>query len=45
MSIFQYSTSPELTGGSPEEGFVQIACLKEIESGSRDVNCSAVARR
>ncbi|ROT68308.1 1-phosphatidylinositol-4,5-bisphosphate phosphodiesterase epsilon-1 [Penaeus vannamei] len=44
-SALLYSTSPELTGGSPEEGFVQIACLKEIEPGSRDVNCSAVARR
>ncbi|XP_063613187.1 1-phosphatidylinositol 4,5-bisphosphate phosphodiesterase epsilon-1-like, partial [Penaeus indicus] len=43
--LLKYSTSPELTGGSPEEGFVQIACLKEIEPGSRDVNCSAVARR
>ncbi|KAG7167929.1 1-phosphatidylinositol 45-bisphosphate phosphodiesterase epsilon-1-like [Homarus americanus] len=40
-----YSTSPELSGGTPEEGFIQIACLKEVEPSVRDANFSAVARR
>nr|XP_045618556.1 uncharacterized protein LOC123770570 isoform X4 [Procambarus clarkii] len=43
--LLMYSTSPELSGGTPEEGFVQIACLKEVEPGVREANFSAVARR
>ncbi|XP_071517355.1 1-phosphatidylinositol 4,5-bisphosphate phosphodiesterase epsilon-1-like isoform X2 [Panulirus ornatus] len=43
--LLMYSTYPELSGGTPEEGFVQIACLKEVEPGVRDANFSAVARR
>ncbi|XP_042223651.1 1-phosphatidylinositol 4,5-bisphosphate phosphodiesterase epsilon-1-like isoform X2 [Homarus americanus] len=43
--LLMYSTSPELSGGTPEEGFIQIACLKEVEPSVRDANFSAVARR
>ncbi|XP_069959980.1 1-phosphatidylinositol 4,5-bisphosphate phosphodiesterase epsilon-1 isoform X3 [Cherax quadricarinatus] len=43
--LLMYSTSPELSGGAPEEGFVQIACVKEVEAGVREANFSAVTRR
>ncbi|XP_064077346.1 1-phosphatidylinositol 4,5-bisphosphate phosphodiesterase epsilon-1-like isoform X2 [Macrobrachium nipponense] len=44
--ILKYSVSPELSGGSPEEGFVEISCLKEVELGFRETNyIAAVARR
>ncbi|KAK7070496.1 hypothetical protein SK128_019554 [Halocaridina rubra] len=43
--LLKYSVSPELMGGSPEEGFVEISCLKEVDTGFRDTNYSAVCRR
>ena len=37
--------SPELSGGTLEEGFVQITCVKDVEQGCRDANATSLARR
>ncbi|CAL4059438.1 unnamed protein product, partial [Meganyctiphanes norvegica] len=43
--LLKYSMSPELSGGTLEEGFVQITCIKDVEQGCRDANATSLARR
>ncbi|KAK4312307.1 hypothetical protein Pmani_016237, partial [Petrolisthes manimaculis] len=43
--LLMYSMTPELSGGTLEEGFVQMSCLKDVEPGVRDANFSPIARR
>ncbi|XP_063888080.1 1-phosphatidylinositol 4,5-bisphosphate phosphodiesterase epsilon-1-like isoform X4 [Scylla paramamosain] len=43
--LHMYSEAPDVSGGVPEEGFIQVSCLKEVEPGVRDANFGTVARR
>ncbi|XP_076030317.1 1-phosphatidylinositol 4,5-bisphosphate phosphodiesterase epsilon-1-like isoform X2 [Oratosquilla oratoria] len=43
--LLKYATTPELTGGTLEEGFVELTCVKEVFSGCGDVSLPSMARR
>ena len=41
----QYMLSPDLTGGTPDEGFLQVSCMKDVHLGFRDGSIATMARR